>query len=221
MLPRFAAFVIWAAVAASLVFWALRLGSRPLAAPAQAVVVSAAGGFNGDPSRVLGVDAAPPIMPSAEAPVQADPRFRLVGVVAPRVVGAGAGVALIATDGRPAKAYRVGAVVDGELVLLAVHSRGAALGPRGQAAQVDLQLPALPPPATGTLPRPAVTMPPLPSRPPQAPATQPMAPLPMAPLRQDNPDIEEPPEPASRPMPSTSPGVLRPPTVPGMVRPPT
>ena len=87
----------------------------------------------------------------AAAPVQADSRFRLIGVVAPRASSAQAeGLALIATDGKPAKAYRVGREVDGELVLLGVHARGASLGPRGQPAQIDLQLPALPPPTTCT-----------------------------------------------------------------------
>jgi general secretion pathway protein C len=51
-----------------------------------------------------------------------------------------------------AKAYRVGTVVDGSIVLQSVHRFGAALGPPGGPAQVRLELPQLPPPATGTLP---------------------------------------------------------------------
>ncbi|HMO48977.1 MAG TPA: hypothetical protein PKB14_23510 [Rubrivivax sp.] len=198
MLPRFAAFVIWAAVAASAVYWALQLWSRPIAAPAHAVLVSAADGFHGDASRVLGTDAVPVGLPAAE-PAQADPRFRLVGVVAPRAARAGApGVALIATDGKPAKAYRVGAVVDGELVLQAVRSRGASLGPRGQEAQVDLQLPVLSPPPGSMPARPAI------------------APLPRAqqavpPVQNHNPDVETPSDPADRPMLAPPGGALRPP----------
>ena len=38
------AFVIWAAVAASVVFWGLKLFVRPLPAPPQALVVEQAGG---------------------------------------------------------------------------------------------------------------------------------------------------------------------------------
>jgi general secretion pathway protein C len=167
MVSRIAAFVTWAAVAASIVFWALRLWAQPIDAPAHATVVSAAAGFKGDLSRLFGVDAPAPAVTTA--PVRADSRFRLIGVVAPRGATAPAqGLALIATDGKPAKAFRVGAAVDGELLLLAVHARGASLGPRGQPAQVVLELPALPPPSSGTLPaagssgpmnRPALTLP--------------------------------------------------------------
>lgn len=187
MVSRIAAFVIWAAVAASIVFWALRLWAQPIAVPAQATVVATAAGFKGDPARVLGADA-PVAVASTAAPAQTDARFRLIGVVAPRSSAAQAeGLALIATDGKPAKAYRVGREVDGELVLLGVHARGASLGPRGQPAQIDLQLPALPPPSTGTLPgsagigpapRPAMPLPPPmpPVQPPQSVAPPDIAP---------------------------------------------
>lgn len=170
MVSRIAAFVIWAAVAASIVFWALRLWAQAIAVPAHTTVVTTAGGFKGDLARVLGTDAPVAVASMAAPAVQTDSRFRLIGVVAPRSSSAQAeGLALIATDGKPAKAYRVGREVDGELVLLGVHARGASLGPRGQPAQVDLQLPALPPPSTGTIPgtagagpalRPAVPLPP-------------------------------------------------------------
>ncbi len=210
MLPRLAAFVIWAAVAASVVFWALQLWSRPIAVPAQAVLVSTADGFHGDTARVLGTDAALPGLPAAE-PVAADPRFRLLGVVAPRAAQAGApGVALIATDGKPAKAYRVGAVVEGELVLQAVRSRGASLGPRGQQPQVDLQLPVLPSSASPSpsthapppLPRPAIT--PL--------ARQRQVVPPPAAAHDENPDADAPSDPADRPNFTPPSGVPRPPT---------
>jgi general secretion pathway protein C len=213
MLSRIAAFVIWGAVAASIVFWALRLGAQPIAAPAHATLVSNASGFKGDLSRVFGPDPAPLAMATvAAAPqVQADARFRLIGVIAPRPAAANAeGLALIATDGKPPKAYRVGTQVDGELVLLAVHARGASLGPRGQAAQVALELPALPPPSTGTMPGSALPGPVprarVPAPPPQA------APVPAEPAP---PDVNEPyrqPDASDRPMfvPPTSAG--RPPT---------
>jgi len=195
MVSRLAAFVIWAAVAASIVFWALRLWTQPIAVPAHATVVATAGGFKGDVGRVLGTDAPIALASMAAAPVQADSRFRLIGVVAPRASAAQAeGLALIATDGKPAKAYRVGREVDGELVLLGVHARGASLGPRGQPPQIDLQLPALPPPSTGTmpgsagimpLPRPALPLPPRP--PPIQPAPEAMAPPDVAPEAQPEP----------------------------------
>ena len=202
MLSRVAAFVIWAAVAASLVFWTLRLVVQPAAVPAHATVVSAAPAHSGDLARLFGADALPSQPSLAAAPVvQPDARFRLVGVVAPRTsAGGGTGVALIATDGKPAKAYRVGAAVDGDLVLLAVHSRGASLGARGQAAQVALQLPPLPPPATGALPGSPVFNPPAPAAPMAPPLPRPLPPQPVVPPAVLNPapvEIEPQPDPSS------------------------
>jgi general secretion pathway protein C len=150
---------------------------------------------------LFGVDA-PAAVAAAPAVAQPlpDPRFRLIGVVAPRSAAArGEGVALIATEGKPPKAYRVGAAVDGELVLLAVHSRGASLGPRGQPAEVALDLPALPPPSTGTLPGAAFASPvprgPAGLLPRQQPSQQPSQPS--APPDAD--EAEPPPDPAGRP----------------------
>ncbi len=216
MVSRIAAFVIWAAVAASIVFWALRLWAQPMAVPAYATVVAVDGGLNGNLDRLLGVDtvAAAPI---AAGPAPADPRFRLIGVVAPRAAAAQAeGLALIALDDKPARAYRVGAVVEGEIVLQAVHSRGASLGPRGQAAQFDLALPVLPPPATGVpasvgglaVPMPARPLP-LPPPVPQAPPVE-QAIQPEPPMREPESNYE--PQPPDRPMdlPPTSAGRARP-----------
>jgi general secretion pathway protein C len=186
---RIAAFVIWAAVAASAVYWALQLWTRPSAAPAHAGAVSAGGAFRGDLALVLGVDEAPPAAAPQVAAPPADAREWAIGVVAPRAPGAAPseGVALIATEGKAPKAYRVGAAVDGELVLQAVHGRGASLGLRGQPAQVDLQLPPLPLPSTGSLPpavaigsmpRPAMAHP-LPSRPGSMPPVPQALPVPL------------------------------------------
>ena len=159
MSARFAAFLVWAAVAASAVFWALRLWSDPISTPPHATVVATAGAFQGDAARVLGSDA--PVAAVAVAVAPADSRFKLVGVVAPRHPGTPAathtgadiaGVALIATDGKPAKAYRVGAAVEDDLVLQSVRIRAASLGPRGQPAQLELLLPTLPPPSTTVQP---------------------------------------------------------------------
>jgi general secretion pathway protein C len=149
MWARIAAFVIWAAVAAGAAFWGMKLFARPTPVPAHAAIVDPSVAVAGDLGRLFGADPAPAAEAAVAAPA-ADARFRLIGVVAPRGSGPrDGGVALIALDGKPPKAYRVGAAVDGELVLLGVHARGAALGPRGQPAQVALELPALPPPSTG------------------------------------------------------------------------
>lgn len=153
MRVRLVAFVIWAAVAASAMFWALRLGTSSPAAPLHTVAVGAAAAPRGDLTRLFG--AAPVREAGAAAVVVESPlssRFRLLGVAAPRQGGDRNGLALIAVDGKPARSYAVGAAVDGELVLQSVHARGAKLGARGATPQVTLDLPALPPPATGSLP---------------------------------------------------------------------
>jgi general secretion pathway protein C len=211
MVSRFAAFVTWAAIAASVVFWSLRLWVRPTAVPTHATLISNANAFNGDLTRLFGPDPTADSVAAAPAvPAQVDARFKLIGVVAPRAATAKAeGLALIAMDGKAPRAYRVGTAVDGDMVLLAVHSRGATLGPRGQAAMVDLQLPALPPPATGAptaMGAAAQTMralPALPNRPGLAPTPPPT-----------EPPVVAQPETAGRPADETAPE--RPPTVPQM-----
>ncbi len=152
MVSRLAAFVIWAAVAASAVFWSARLWATPTPVPAHATLVSTASASRGDLARLFGTTAVA-VAPVSGAPLAVpDARFQLVGVVAPRSPAASAeGLAVIAFDGKPARAYRVGMPVDGELVLLSVHARGAALGAPGDEASVTLDLPLLPPPQTGTL----------------------------------------------------------------------
>ena len=154
MLARVAAFVIWASVAATGALWLLRLVASPMPVPAYTTQVSSANAFQGDLARLFGQDAPAPVAVAGGAPAAvADARFKLIGVVAPRSASAkDDGLAVIAFDNKPARAFTVGSTVDGDLVLLSVHSRGAALGPRGQSAQVSLELPVLPPPATGTLP---------------------------------------------------------------------
>ncbi len=158
MKVRLVAFVIWAAVAASAMFWALRLGASSPAAPAHTVAVGAATAPRGDLTRLFG---AAPVRATAGAAVVVESplssRFRLLGVAAPRQGGDRNGLALIAVDGKPARSYAVGTAVDGDLVLQSVHARGARLGARGAAPQVTLELPALPLPATGSLP-PAQTL---------------------------------------------------------------
>ena len=145
------AFGVWAAVSASAVAWGLRLFVQAPSTPAHASVALPSAGA-GDLSRLFG--AAPVAVADDEEPAPvADARFQLIGVVAPRSSAAGAeGLALISVDGRPPRAYRVGATVDGEQVLQAVQARGATLGPRGGAALVALSIPPPAPANTGTLP---------------------------------------------------------------------
>ena len=153
MTLRLVAFVIWAAVAASAMFWALRLGVSAPAAPAHTAAAVGAAPIQGDLTRVFGaapvreVDGADRVV---ETPLSS--RFKLLGVAAPRQGGDRNGLALIAVDGKPARSYAVGSAVDGDILLQSVHARGARLGAKGSSPQVSLELPALPLPATGSLP---------------------------------------------------------------------
>jgi general secretion pathway protein C len=151
MLARWVAFGVWAAASASAVAWGLRLFVQAPPTPAHASVALPSAAV-GDLSRLFG---AAPVAAADEAEPEpvADDRFQLIGVVTPRPAAAGGeGLALISVDGKPPRAYRVGATVDGDQILQAVQPRGATLGPRGGAAAIALNIP--PPPAanTGTLP---------------------------------------------------------------------
>lgn len=169
MSARLSAFIIWAAVAASAVFWALRLGAGSPVAPAHTVPVSALVVQHADLTRLLGAEPAP--APDAPPP-EASSRFHLLGLVAPRGPRAPA-VALISIDGKMPRAFRVGAAVDSNLVLQGVQGRSVDIGPAGQPAQIHLELPVLPPPSTGTLPPPANMAQPVPPPPLQAPQPPP------------------------------------------------
>jgi general secretion pathway protein C len=154
-----------------LVFWALRFGVSPPQAPAYAVPIDRRAPPRGDLARLFG---APPVVAVAEeARPEAPSRFRLVGVMAPRSStpeGTGAyGLALIAVDGKPPRAFAVGAKLDTDLVLQSVGLRTASLGSAQGARSVLLELPALPAPATGTCRRPGRR----PGRPAMAPAVRP------------------------------------------------
>jgi general secretion pathway protein C len=143
--------VIWALVAAAAVFWGLRLWVNPARVPPAAVLaVDGAGGGN-DWSRLLGAALAPQAAPQPAAAA----RFVLTGIMAtqPQASAQGAaGVALIAVDGKPPRAYRVGDALDTAWVLQSVSLRAAEIGPSGGALGLRLELPLVAPPATGSLP---------------------------------------------------------------------
>ena len=154
MLARLSAFVIWGLVAATAVFWGLRLVVRAPAAPAYTVAVGDGTGARGDLTRLLG--SAPVNVPVAAAVPESSSRFRLLGIMAPKSIGgaapAGHGVALIAVDGKMPKAYAVGAQVDGDLVLRSVSLRTVSIASAKGAAPITLELPPPAAAATGTLP---------------------------------------------------------------------
>ena len=155
MLARLCALVVWALVAATTVFWGLRLLVRAPPAPTAAVVVGDATSTRVDLTRLLG---ATPVAVAAAPGVltEAGSRFRLLGIMAPKpsATGRAHGVALIAVDGKLPRAYQVGAAVDGEMLLQSVSLRSAALGSARGGPGVTLELPPLPTAATGTLPAP-------------------------------------------------------------------
>jgi len=156
MTARLAALVVWAAVAASAVFWALRLFVTAPPLPAGTAVAESAQAARGDVVRLLG---AAPVQAAAQvaAPPPESSRFRLSGVMAPRG-NAPYGVALIAVDGKPPRAFRVGSRVDGDLVLQSVTLRTATVGAAGggdaaaAASAFKMEMPPLLPANTGSLP---------------------------------------------------------------------
>jgi len=154
---------VWALAAGSGLYWGLQVFVKPQAAPAHTQTAAATPALHGDLSRLLGNDP-PPLPPEAAAePAAADERFQLIGVVSPPSrQAAREGVALIAVDGRPAKAFRVGAVVEGDTVLQTVAARGVTLGPRNGPALVALNLTPPAPASTGTLPNMGGDLPPPP-----------------------------------------------------------
>lgn len=181
MPSRLSAFVIWAVVALSATYWALRLLAASAAVPSHAAPASIAMAPRADLGRLLGAADAPAVA-GAAAPAETSSRYKLVGVAAPTSGSADdGGVALIAVDGKPARPFRLGATVDGDLALVAVEQRSASLGSRGGAPTMVLELPRLPPPATGNLPPAPTLSGATPAQPPAAPAATPAPPVPAAP----------------------------------------
>lgn len=141
---------MWAALAASAVFWGLRLGTRSAPLPPQARTVAVDQAARGDVLRLLAGPAAASATAVAEPQIAS--RFRLVGVMAAaNEQSAAAGLALLSIDGKPARAIRVGAVVDGDWVLQSVSARRVEIGPAGGPAVAALDLAPMPPAATGQL----------------------------------------------------------------------
>lgn len=155
MASRIAALLIWAAVAASLAYWGLRWLAPPVGVPRNAAPVTLETGVRGDIQRLLTGPVrseGPQVNPSAASALAS--RIKVIGVMAP-APGQHDGVALLSVDGKPPKAYRVGAVIDGEMVLQDLSQRSARIGPQDGAQFLTIDLPGLPPPATGTLPPPS------------------------------------------------------------------
>jgi len=151
MVSRILALFVWAAVAASVAYWGLRWLSKPMAVPPGTSSVALNTAPQGDIVRLF---KAPKSAETETAPQEQQSalaaRIQVLGVVAPRA--GQVGVALMAVDGKPPRAYRIGAAVDGEQVVQAITQQSVQIGPVGGTAAVNLSLPLLPPPATGSLP---------------------------------------------------------------------
>jgi general secretion pathway protein C len=135
--PRWLAAGLWLLAGLSASYWGLRVwgDAELVSVPAPAAESVAA-----DPQAVArGLGAVSAVAVQAEGePIEAS-RHVLLGVVRD---GAGRGAALIASDGKPAKPYRIGAELPGGLVLRELTPREALLGPAEGEATQRLSLPA-------------------------------------------------------------------------------
>lgn len=153
MSRRLSVLLIWSCVAASAVFWSLRLLAQPLPLPESSRLASAAPVQNAaDWTRLLGTTASPTEVATPAVSAAAS-RFRLVGVAATGVgPGPAVEVALIAVDGAPPRAFRVGQRVVDSFLLHDVSRRGATLASGSSVAEtVVLEMPLPTAAATGSL----------------------------------------------------------------------
>ena len=145
---KLTAFLLWGLAAGCAVFWALKFA----AGPAVVVPVSGAGAppalrvDSAQVAQLLGAKATNAVASNDGIAVtlpQMPSKYVLTGLIS----AGRASVALIAFDGKTARAYRVGARVDEGLVLQSVDKRGAHLGPTAKApATLTLELPSKPGP---------------------------------------------------------------------------
>jgi len=130
--------LFWGLAAGGAVVWTLKFPVQMDGMPvtlAQAPAVQTGEQLSADVARSLGHRTASP-----SAPLAADLRFQLLGVIAG---GSGSGSALISVGGLPPKAFKVGQTVTEAVVLQRLQARRAELGtePNGP-AQWTLELPA-------------------------------------------------------------------------------
>ena len=133
--PRWLAAGLWLLAGLSASYWGLRAwgDAELVSVPAPAVESAVA-----DPEAVArGLGAVTAVAAQGEA-IEAS-RHVLLGVVRD---AAGRGAALIASDGKPAKPYRIGAELPGGLRLRELTPREALLGPAEGEVTQRLSLPA-------------------------------------------------------------------------------
>lgn len=133
--PTVAAGLLWLAAGLSAGYWVLSVWGQSPVTPVSGTPVQ----VTADSAAVARTLGALPTATVASAAPAAPPRYNLLGVVA---VGSRDGAALIAVDGQPPRPYRVGAPLDGGLVLQAVTRRSVRLGSALDApTTVELTLP--------------------------------------------------------------------------------
>jgi general secretion pathway protein C len=155
MLAPLLSALLWTLVAASATFWGFKLFANEPAAPTDMPVRSSSVSNlpnHSELARLLGGTALV-TSASGRAPSM-NSRFHLAAVIA-SPLASGAGVALIAVDGKKARVFRVGAPIDGDMVLQSVGFRSASIGIVQGAPAVVLELQALPLPSSGPLRAPA------------------------------------------------------------------
>ena len=135
--PRWLAAGLWLLAGLSASYWGLRAwGDAELVS----VPAPAAESATVDPEAVArGLGAVSAAAPQAEGESIEASRHVLLGVVRD---DAGRGAALIASDGKPAKPYRIGDELPGGLRLRELTPREALLGPAEGEATQRLSLPA-------------------------------------------------------------------------------
>ncbi len=138
---RLVTLAVWAALAASVTAWVLQW---PQAGEAREGAVTTVAGADGQTLAPAAASLNRALGAAASASDRASPpalssRLTLVGVVR---AGSRDGAALIAVDGKAARAVRVGAEVEPGLTLLALEPRRASLGAGPQGPEtVALELP--------------------------------------------------------------------------------
>lgn len=123
--PRIVTLAVWTLAALSATWWLLKfVGANAPSASATTLSAPAPGSDPADLAKIFGPPIAPTSVAAVSAPAMADPasRFALVGVVATR---ASSGVALISVDGKAARPYRVGSLVEETFKLKSVAARSA------------------------------------------------------------------------------------------------
>lgn len=155
MSSRWTGFFVWALVTACAALWGFKIFAATRPVPPTATTPVAAVVAEGPMVRLFG--AVEEAKADDTTPPPESDRFQLVGVIAPRG-GAGNGFALVSVDNQPAKAWKIGATLEGNTTLLAVAKRSAEFGPSGGPAAFTLELPEPAAPETGTLPQ-AVSQP--------------------------------------------------------------